>query len=279
MASTSLIQHKAQPSAVPVVPSETRAAPAAPSMPEESAPSLALVDGVECDLFDLLTSERDAREIGFGGGYKGPRQRYAPEDMRASTALSSEVVQLRLPAPPRVREEHSEGERLMLLKAAYRAAHEKTLRSEYWRPAKAQTARERELMLEAAGALLAEGINPTSWARFSFYQWQRMGKKTAPSPKWVWSAARIHEHANWCREAIGGLENMSTPALPAAHELMVRLHRLRGALGWGRPTEDVVSEILPVSERRQLLQQQAAQHEAWQRDIQQRIRNGEWVWG
>lgn len=274
----STIQTKAQPS-----PSVGVFRPAAPAPAVATAPAGDLeveVDGVRCGFEALFTQGAGAKMIQLGGGgSRRRRQQYTPEDMRAATELSNQIDVLRVPAPPKISEDLAPEKRLALLKAAYRAAHEKVMRAEYWRPSKAQTERERELLLEAAQALLAENISPTAWARFSYYQWQEMGKKTAPSPKWVWSAKRIHEHAGWCHEATGTLNTAHPIPLPAVTTLMRRLQQIRQQLGYGRPTADVVSGVLPDAERRKLLQQQADQRVAGHRDIEQRIRNGEWVWG
>lgn len=264
-------------------PSDSAPAPALSvrrSAPEaQPAPASAWADGVEVDLFSVLGGEGGPKCITLGGGYKGPQQRYTSEDMRAASQLANEIQVLRVPAPPKVEASHGEEERLALLKAAYRAVHEKVLRTDFWRPAKAQSAKERAALLEAAQALEAENISPTAWARFSFYQWASMTKKGAPSPRWVWSAVRIHEHAGWCHEAVGTLNTAQPVPLPAVRTLMERLDTLRKRLGWGRPTSEVVSAVLPDSERKVLLAQQARQREAAQQDVERRIRSGEWMWG
>ena len=248
------------------------------------APILRIVaDGVELDGFEALFSlGDDVREVTLGGDGTAPSQRYTPDDVRAATELSNQIEVVRVPAPPRVRDEQGEEERLALLKAAYSAAHEKVMRREYFKPkGKQMTAKERQSYLEAAGALMAEGISPTSWARFSFHAWcGTMKKTTAPSSRWVWSAARIHEHAGWCHEATGSQHtNQPVPNCPSTKELIQLLGKLRSRLGWGRPTDVVVEEVVPAALRAQLLKRAAQEHEKARVDINNRIKSGEWVWG
>lgn len=266
-----------QPQAQPVAPflAQTEA-PAAPAVAGGGCG--ALVDGKPCDVMDALRA-KGARSIEIGGGYKGPRQKFTPEDLRATSSLSAQIEVLRVPAPPKVREEHSEKERLRLLRSAYMAVHEKQLRSRWWRPKREPSSKERAAMLAACEALRAKDLSPLAWAWFAFLQWGRMGKQEPPTPAWVWNAARIEKRAGWCHSEAGTLNSQIPFPLPAVTRLRERLAALRQALGWGRPTAVVVSEILPDEELRALLRQQAAQREAGQREIEQRINNGEWVWG
>lgn len=271
----------------------TATAPAMTAIPPETAlvvqpmtattaspPVLAEVDGRDgVDLFALLKSGDDAREIWFGGqGRSRQQQRYTADDLRTASDLSAQIEVLPVPAPPKVEEGTSEGERLQLLNAALHAAHSQVLRKEFWRRGKA-TAKEQQLLLEAAEALRAEGIRPHAWAKFSMLQWAKMKRDSSPTPRWVWSAQRIHEHASWCRTEIGGMQQVATMHLPAGKVLSERLAKLRGALGYGRPSHEVVAEILPDRERRVLLAQQASQKEAQQTKLLEAIRNGEWLWG
>lgn len=273
---------------------QTRAAqpPRGTTMPKTAEPPMVrVVDtleeeaetaGQDCAwLAEVVTEGPLGLTLGGTGTALPPPQRYTSEDMRAATALSNEIEVARIPAPPRLREAHSEDERLALLRAAYSAAHERVLRKSYWKPkGKQMTPKERQAYLEACSALMAENISPTSWARFSFWAWAKMGKKEAPSSRWVWSAQRIHEHADWCHESTGEqITNSPIPGCPSTKELIHRLGKLRAALGYGRPTEVVLSEVLPPAERRRLMEQAAQEREAAKRDIEQRIRQGEWVWG
>lgn len=267
------LQLKAQPDAI--LPALTEA----PTAPATAGSGFGLmVDGKPCDLLDALRAE-GAQSFELGGSYKGPKQRYTPDDLRAATDLSSVIEVLRVPPPPKLQPEHTETHQLHLLRAAYRAVHEKVMGTDYWRPAKQQAAKERDAFLAACEALRCENISPTSWARFAFHQWHRMGQKSAPTPKWVWTAARIHEHANWCHQATGTINTQTVVPLAASKELIERLATLRQRLGWGRPTDAVVSEVLPAPERQRLLIQQQEQVEAGRRDVERRINNGEWVWG
>lgn len=264
----------------PVRPSPAKSG-AAPAAPAESASghSGLYVDGHEVDSLSDLLGAKGARELGFGGGGNAARQRFTPADMRATSTLLAQIVHPKLPSPPRLAVGMADPERLAMLKAAYRAAHSRTMRADYWqRAGKPQGAAERTAWLEAAMALRETEISPTAWARFCFFQWANMEKKGAPQTKWVWSAARIREHAAWCKDAIG-TPNGSVPVLPAGRELLEAFGQLQQQLGWGRPTEVVVSEILPEKKRQRLVALQTQQHEAWQRDIDKRIRGGEWVWG
>ena len=52
--------------------------------------------------------------MGFGGSGNAPQQRFTPEDMRATTQLSAEIVHPRVPAPAKVDLDSSEEERLAL---------------------------------------------------------------------------------------------------------------------------------------------------------------------
>lgn len=244
------------------------------------SPVLVEVDGRDgVDLFALLKSGGDAREISLGGeGRFRPQQRYTADDLRTASALSAQIEVLPVPAPPKVEEGTSDNDRLQLLNAALHAAHSQVLRKDFWRRGKA-TAKEQQLLLEAAEALRAEGIRPHVWAKFSLLQWAKMKRDSSPTPRWVWSAQRIHEHADWCRTEIGGLQQVATMHLPAGKVLVQRLAKLRAALGYGRPAHEVLAEILPNQERRVLLAQQASQKEAHAKKLLEAIRNGEWVWG
>ena len=248
----------------------------------ETADLRIVADGIEVDSFEALWAlGDDVRSVSFGSG-SARSQRYTPDDMRAATELSNQIEVSRVPAPPKVKDGMSDEARLALLAAAYSAAHEKVMRQQFWRRGrKEMTAKERQAQLEAAGALMAEGINPTSWARFSFHVWcGTMKKKGAPSARWVWSAARIHEHADWCHEATGSQHtNQPVPGCPTTSELIHLLGKLRSALGWGRPTAVVVEEILPAATRRMLLRQAASEQAKARVDVENRITAGEWVWG
>lgn len=265
-------------------PLQPQAQPAAPSLAQLEGPTApngavaVVVDGKSCDLLDALMAE-GAQSFSLGGSRTGPAQRYTTEDLRAATELSNQIETLKAPAPPQLQPAHTETQRLHLLKAAFRAVHEKVMGTDYWRPRKELTAKEHQALMAACEALMVEGINPTAWARFSFHQWGRMGQKSAPTPKWVWTASRISEHAGWCHDATGSLNTGAVVPVPASRELMLRLSVLRQQLGWGRPTDVVVSEVLPKDERRALLIKQANQLEAGRRELEQQINNGEWVWG
>lgn len=267
------LQPKAQPAQASAAPNEVPTAPA-----PAGAGLAAIVDGKPCDLLEALQT-KGVQTIVLGGSYKGPRQRYTPEDLRAIASADAVVEVLRVPPPPKVREDHTEADRLFLLKTAYSATHEKVMCTAYWRPKRAQSAKEQAAFLAAAEALLAKDLSPLSWARFSFSQWLHTGKKVAPTPAWVWNAARIEKHSGWCRSATGTLISASPVPVPATRALMQRLDTLRQRLGWGRPTGVVVSEILPEEELQQLLRQQAVQRIEAKKDMDERIRNGEWVWG
>lgn len=268
------------PVATTIQPSE-QAAPAAPDEPHTPAPPMAAVaDGVVVDLFALTGGKVAAQSISFGGGYTGPTQRYTSEDMRVASELANQIQVFRVPAPPKMNLEASEDAQLCLLGAAYRAAFAKVFRWDFWTYRKAQPAKERAALLEGAQALAAEKITPTAWALFSMSQWKSMGKKEAPSVRWVWKAERIHKHARWCHESVGTL-NGAKPVTgqTASRTLIRRLGELRRSLGWGKPTDAVVSSVLPALERRALLAQQAHQYDLAQAETDRRIRSGEWVWG
>lgn len=246
---------------------------AAPDALDELTPDDSALDA-------LLSVPEDCREFTWSGTGTPRIQRYTPDDMRAATALSNQITELRVPAPPRIRAESSESERLALLTAAYKAAHEKVMRSEYWRPrGQKQSDKERQALLQAAEALRVEEINPTAWARFCFHRWHQLGKTGAPSQRWVWNSANVHELAGWCHSSTGSQHTNQPVPLPAVKELIYRLGKLREALGYGRPTDVVVSEVLPDRDRQRLMREQAQQVEQGKRDIEQRIRHGEWVWG
>lgn len=271
--SVSTLQPKAQPDAPALAPTEEPAAPAT-----AGSGLAALVDGKPCDIMDALTAA-GAKCITIGGGYKGPHQRYTSDDLRAASELSNQVAVVKVPPPPKVTADLDDASRLDLLRRAYCATHEKVMRHAYWRPAKRQSEKERGAFLAACAALLEKDISPTAWAKFSFYQWQRTGRKTAPTPTWVWSVKRIALHSGWARTAVGTLASASASPLPATKALIERLALLRSKLGWGRPTDEVVSEVLPAKEREALLALQARQVATWKQNIERSIRNGEWVWG
>lgn len=262
------------------VPALTAAAPAAPADPADPPILRAVADDLEVSsIEDLLALPETTACITLCGTGTPRQQRYTPEDMKAATALSGHIDMLRVPAPPSIRPESSPEERLSLLKAAFMAAHSKVLGTDFWRPAKAMSDKERALLLEGAAALESEGLTPTAWASFSFHAWMRMGKKTAPSTRWVWSPARIHEHAGWCHESVGGMAAQAHVLLPSMRELMHRLGRLRSALGYGRPTDVVLHEVLPDTERKVLLAKAARERETELKNLERRIAGGEWVWG
>ena len=199
--------------------------------------------------------------------------------MGAASMLANQVEVLRVPAPAKVQPEMGEEERLRLLHAAFRAAHERAYKQDFYRRGGVKlTDKQRKQMLEACEALMAEVLSPLSWALFSLYQWRRMGKKTAPSLSWVWSPQRIHEHAGWCRDEVGS-QNSSKPYYqPATSDLMQRLNTLRQQLGYGRPTDEVVSEVIPDALRDRLLREQDQQNKRGMALLEAAISNGEWVW-
>lgn len=263
------------------IPSQPKEEPLRTVLPanEVAAPVPAIADGAACDLLAVLTSAQGAQCVEFGGGYTGPKQRFTPEDMRAASDLTNEINVLRVPAPPKVDLAAGEDDQLALLGAAFRAAHEKVLHSDYWRPPKGQTPKARAALLAAAQALATERISPTAWAYFSFLQWKAMNKKAAPTPQWVWNHQRIHEGADWCRDEVGTVNTARPLPVKATSELIKRLGVLRSQLGWGKPTAGVVSSVLPDQVRRVLLAQQEQQRADAQVDIERRIVSGEWVWG
>lgn len=252
------------------------------SVPDDLEGEVEAQESKKVDLLELYGDFIKETPLGLqmgGGGASRPQQRYTPADMGAASTLTNQIQTLRAPAPPRVKPEMGEGERLALLRAAYRAAHEKVYKQEYFRKGKSgPTEAERKQMLEATEALIAEGISPLSWAVFSFYQWRKLGKTTSPTQKWVWSHTRIHEHAGWCHEDTGSQNTGKPYYQPATRELMLRHNKIRQALGWGRPTDEVVSEILPDEERVRLLKEQEQQNRRGMELLEAAIRNGEWVW-
>lgn len=227
--------------------------------------------------WNALFGDESATELSLGGA-GAQRQRYTSEDLRAATELSSHIEYLRVPAPPKVSETHTDEERLTLLATAYRAAHEKVLRVEYWRPRKPQSAAERKALIEASHALTAECVSPHAWAMFSMYRWRQMGKEGSPSAKWVWSAVRIHEQASWCHEATGTQATNRAWPSPSMSEYIRRVGLIRSLLGHGRPTDEVVSQVLSETERRVLLARAAQEREAGRRDMERAIKAGGWVW-
>ena len=255
-------------------------APNAASDDGRNAPALrGEADGQALDLDSLFSLPEGTQSITIGGTGKPRRQQLTPEDMQASVALNGQLFQFKVPAPPSIKPSQTADERLHLLKLAFRAAHQRVLRQDYWRPPKAMTAKEREAQLHGAQALETENISPTAWALFSLEQWVHLGKRTAPSARWVWSAQRIHEHARWCRDEVGSMASWRTIQLPAVTELILRVGAMRERLGWGRPTAVVVQEMLPDAIKRDLLAQAAMQRAAMARTINDQIKAGEWVWG
>lgn len=271
-----------EPQAVAVCPDPGETAPQAAqpaTQPAAEVAVLAEVDGQVVDLFDALRGS-GAREITFGGGGSSrPRQRYTPEDMRASTELLNAIPKCLTPAPPTLRAGQTEDQQLALLDTAFRAAHAKVLGKEWFRrKGKERTAKERQVMVEAVAALQAEKISPLMWARFSLHCWQRGGKTTTPTMAWLWSPQRIHEHAQWCHETTDNCQGHTQLRLPSITALINLWAQLRDALGYGEPTAQVVERIIPATKRRVLLAKAAAEIEKTQTDLERRIAAGEWVW-
>ena len=234
--------------------------------------------GSEPSLDQILPSE-DALEWSLPSQGAAPRQQYTAEDFRAATELANAIPVLRVPDPPAIAPKHGEAQRLTMLDAAYRAAHERCLRQDYYRAKRTRSAKDQADALQAAEALAEAKINPTAWARFSFHQWcEVMGKKSAPSTRWVWSVKRVKEHASWCHEATGSQATQAPVQLPSVKELIRKLGALRAALGYGRPTAEVVAEILPLGRRKVLLAKAADEIETARADMDRRIAAGEWVW-
>jgi hypothetical protein len=188
---------------------------------------------------------------------------------------------LTTPPPPRLDPHGTPEETLATLARAYSAAHEKMRGSRpYLRKQKLLSEKARAARLEAAEALREVEVNPTAWAVFALKVWtETMKKAGVPEQGWVWDATRIRKHAGWCEGLVGTLSTGSTVYTPAFRELIRRLHRLRAALGYGRPTNEVVAEVIPDAERRALLARARGEIAAAQVEITQRVRAGEWMWG
>lgn len=254
---------------------------ASPPAVAGEAPVLRLADGLEDDGLDFLWDGKDHQSMELRGGASRP-QRFTVEDLQAATRVLEVIETTQVPAPPKVDPNASPEEQLRLLGLAYRAAHERMTGQDYFRPRKAMTDKEREGLLRAAMALAAEGISPAVWAKFSFQQWARMKKAgggKAPAPRWVWSCRRITEHARWCIDEVGTLARQKTVPVRSNTELMRRLGRMQSLLGYGRPTEDVVAEVLPESERVELAEKARQERAAAIERLNQQIAQGEWVWG
>jgi len=208
---------------------------ASPPAPAGEAPILRVAGGLEDDGLEFLWDGEEHDEVELRGGASRP-QRFTPEDVLAATRVLDVIETLQVPAPPKIDPASSPDEQLRLLGLAYRAAHERVLRSDYYRPrGRQETPKEREALPAAATALAAENISPAAWAKFSFQQWGRI-KKGAPSVKWVWSCKRITEHARWCHDEIGSLARQKTVPVNSYTELMRRLEQLQSQLGkGGRP--------------------------------------------
>jgi hypothetical protein len=211
----------------------------------------------------------------------GRPQSYSSDDIRAATDLSSAIPTLSMPPPPRLDANATPEETLATLARAYSAAHEKMRGSRpYLRKQKPLSEKARRAQLEAAEALREVEINSTAWATFSLKAWtETMKKAGVPVQGWIWDASRIRKHAGWCHDLVGNLHTGTQVYTPAFRELIRRLHRLRAALGYGRPTAEVVAEVIPDAERRALLAKAHGEIAAAKVEIEQRIRAGEWMWG
>ena len=127
---------------------------------------------------------------------------FAPGDIVPRYPTPNELCMARLPAPPRLREEHGDDERVRLLLRAYWGATnahfgEPNLvlancdvrASAYWRK-----------LLDAAEVLYDLDIAPAAWCSFSCDVWRnndKRGGKRPPPIAWVFGVNRILERAGW----------------------------------------------------------------------------------
>ena len=226
----------------------------------------------------FLPSDESVREWTMGGGAQRRRQHLSVEDLQAMTGLLREIKVARVPAPPKLSASMDEAQKLRLMQAAYKAAHEKVMGSEFY-SRKPLTAKEREAMAAAADVLIEHDISPTAWARFSFHAWlEKMRNDRAPAAAWLWNAERIVKHRGWCRDATG-TQHSNLPLAGPAYRALIRAYgRLTQELGHGRSTADVVESVLPADKRKELLAALQNQNARAIKEVSERIQAGEWVW-
>ncbi len=277
-------QTKAVAEAVPALQPDRDAAPATSAAPAALtvAPVVSIfgsIDGQPATLEAMLRSS-GSKEVRLEGNASSKRQQYTSEDMIAATKLANEIPMLHRPPAPRLTEAMPPDERLRILRAAYRAGHERVLRTEaFTRKGKKDPEAQEGRLLAAGEALIAARLNPTTWARFAFQMWTAGLKKTkAPAIDWVFNAALIQEHAEWCHESLGEQFGATVIWVPGNKALIRALAEIRAALGWGRPTQDVVQEILPDNVRKEFITSANKQLERKQKELAKAIYNGEWVW-
>lgn len=152
--------------------------------------------------------------LGLGGGYGPPNRRLVPPwELLARPGVPPSPAnggcgQLAVvPPPPKVREEMTTDERVILLARAYRGAVESRTGKPCWAMGGKDPRRWRDyaMMAECAEALLAEDIAPAAWAAWSVDLWRSSRGKDRPPPvRWCLSPKRVEEKAGWFRSEEGG---------------------------------------------------------------------------
>lgn len=214
-------------------------------------------------------------EVAWAGS--GRLKRYTPADLAAVPSFEA-VKPAVVPAPPKVPADEAEVERALRL--AYGTAHERVLGS---RPFARGLARRADPLkwLPAAAALREEGLTPLAWAVFVMREvWRgKMGRSGAPTPSFVWDAAKVEKWRRWCWESVGTLHTGRTIWTPALRELAAKIAALREQLGHGESTDAVVARVFPVAEQRKLMARAAAEAERARADLEKAVASGEWLWG
>jgi hypothetical protein len=202
------------------------------------------------------------------------------------------VPLLRVPAPPVLRQEHTEYARGELLVRAYRTVMELLTEQPcriLTRRGAVQSYKRLDQLLEVAALMVDKELPPLLWAHWRIGYWYSRPKPRIPPLTWVYQLKTMQKKRWMFRRDCNALLGVREQRMTALHrELAARWQGMRSALLRrlaGVPldkleatTRGVLAGYFPGNTYWELVEQARLSAHAEQEAIDRRLRRGEWLW-
>ena len=134
-----------------------------------------------------------------------------------------------------------------------------------------------------AQVLLENDIAPAAWIAFSIDVWRRHNPEGMPPIKWVFSASRIEERAEWFASELNDYSGGKIIFTDALRSFITDQQRMRGEINRAFPDTEtelraLVAKYFPAGaydRRKRELEKEALEYND---DLKARVASGSWVW-
>jgi hypothetical protein len=196
------------------------------------------------------------------------------------------VAPCSIPDPPLLDPSDSEERHAFLLSRWFLGAVESRFGKRSWAFGRGHITRSKHYaaLVAIAKVFIERQVAPAAWCAFSCDVWKRIEPSKPPSVKWVFSATRIAERAEWFHSEENDYSGGTVVYTPSGRELLARLARLRTRIQREvtmhdeQKLRDVVAETLPQHLLDRLVADAKREATEMTADLRSQVASGDWVW-